>query len=47
MEAAIERLLGDSELRERFHQGAIERSKYFTAERMAKNYVNLYAELTR
>jgi glycosyltransferase involved in cell wall biosynthesis len=47
MAAAIERLLGDSELRDRFHQGAIERSKYFTAERMAKNYVKLYDEMTR
>lgn len=47
MAAAIERLLVDSELRDKFHQGAMERSKYFTAERMAKNYVNLYGELTR
>jgi glycosyltransferase involved in cell wall biosynthesis len=47
MAAAIERLLVDSELRDKFHQRAMERSKYFTAERMAKDYINLYGELTR
>jgi glycosyltransferase involved in cell wall biosynthesis len=45
--AAIERLLVDAEQREKFHQRALERAQYFSAERMASDYINLYAQLVK
>ncbi len=43
--AAIERLLVDGALRERFHEKSLERSQYFSADRMARDYINLYTRL--
>lgn len=43
--AAIERLLMDGLLRERLNEKALQRAQYFSAERMAKDYVSLYTEL--
>src|SRR5260370_7594321 len=45
--AAIERLLVDAEQREKFHQRALERAQYFSAERMASDYINFYAHLVK
>lgn len=45
--AAIERLLTDLPLRQRLKENAIQRAQYFTSDRMAKDYVNLYSDLQK
>jgi glycosyltransferase involved in cell wall biosynthesis len=46
LSAAIERLLFDVTLREKLHEKAMQRAQYFSAERMAQDYINLYGQLT-
>lgn len=45
--AAIESLLVNAGLREQFYERATQRSHYFSAGRMAQDYVDLYAQLIK